>query len=252
LKLRQPSSNTTNTTNTTIITTVVSALPNVTTLNTTIVNNSGIFNNVQISNGTVALIPFPSVFGKIIADQNSLPLYMYDADSDNGKSVCYGDCAALWPPLLANGNPISVAGELDTSHVHTIQRTDGTNQIIYNGRPLYYYSKDNGTYPNGQGIKDNNGTWWLLKEDGTSDETTSPNSASTVRSDAEDVRDAEQKDVDDNRNNLSSNPTNSNAALTQIADTLAVAAADSVLNASAPVNTPIIITPNVTTTTTTS
>jgi len=167
-----------------------------------------------------------------------MALYMYDADSDNGKSVCYGSCATLWPPLSAGSNPISVAGRL--SHdPKTIQRTDGILQVVYNGRPLYYYSGDNSTYPTGQAIKDTQGQWWLLKLDGTSDETTSAESASDVRSDASSLLSDAQSDLDDDRNNLNKNPTDGDAALRSIADSQAVALANAVLDAATNVNIPV-------------
>ena len=40
--------------------------------------------------------------GGVLVGPNGMALYTFDKDmAGNGKSVCNGPCAALWPPLMA-------------------------------------------------------------------------------------------------------------------------------------------------------
>jgi len=79
-------------------------------------------------------------FGSFLVDAKGMTLYLFTNDTPN-TTVCYGKCAVAWPPLLTSGAPVAGAG-LDASKLGTIQRTDGTTQVTYNGWPLYYYFKD--------------------------------------------------------------------------------------------------------------
>lgn len=71
--------------------------------------------------------------GDVLAGANGMTLYTFDKDAD-GKSVCNGACATLWPALMAEG---TLAGDYST-----VTRDDGKAQVAYKGKPLYTYSKD--------------------------------------------------------------------------------------------------------------
>jgi predicted lipoprotein with Yx(FWY)xxD motif len=59
----------------------------------------------------------------MLVGANGMTLYTFDKDTaGSGKSVCNGPCATNWPPV--------------------IQRDDGSSQIAYKGKPLYYWVKD--------------------------------------------------------------------------------------------------------------
>ncbi|MGD0877685.1 MAG: hypothetical protein ABSA01_06005 [Anaerolineales bacterium] len=81
-----------------------------------------------------------ATLGSILVDSNGMTLYLYTKDTPN-TSVCYGNCATLWPPLLTNGAPVAGTG-VTASMLGTTTRTDGTVQVTYNGWPLYYFAKD--------------------------------------------------------------------------------------------------------------
>jgi predicted lipoprotein with Yx(FWY)xxD motif len=76
------------------------------------------------------------------------PVYSYSSDTSS-TSKCTGSCAAAWPPLLDQGTP-SVLSSLSASSVSTIDRSDGTGQLSYHGKPLYLYSLEN-IVPEGMG-----------------------------------------------------------------------------------------------------
>jgi predicted lipoprotein with Yx(FWY)xxD motif len=67
-------------------------------------------------------------------------LYTFDKDITPGASVCSGGCAATWPVLAVTGTPTAGAGVSGT--LATFARADGTTQVSYNGKPLYYFAAD--------------------------------------------------------------------------------------------------------------
>ncbi len=94
-----------------------------------------------------------------LTDQAGKTLYIYTKDTGT-TSVCYGQCATAWPPFVATGS-VTVNGQfLDASLVGSTKRTDGTTQVTYGGKPLYYYVKDTAAGQiTGQGV---GGVWYLL------------------------------------------------------------------------------------------
>ena len=80
-----------------------------------------------------------SAYGQVLFDGRGYALYAFTRDP-KGKSVCTGACAAAWPPLLAK-SPRAATGAR-ASLVGTTRRADGSVQVTYAGRPLYYYVGD--------------------------------------------------------------------------------------------------------------
>lgn len=73
----------------------------------------------------------------VLVGANGMTLYTFDKDAaGSGKSVCNGQCAQNWPPLMAAGN---AAASGDWS---VVTRDDGGRQWAYKGKPLYYWVKD--------------------------------------------------------------------------------------------------------------
>lgn len=73
----------------------------------------------------------------VLTGPNGMTLYTFDKDvADAGKSVCNGPCAANWPPLAV------MDGERASGAYSVITRDDGTRQWAFQGKPLYYWTKD--------------------------------------------------------------------------------------------------------------
>lgn len=73
----------------------------------------------------------------VLVGGSGMALYTFDRDATgSGKSVCNGQCATNWPPLMATG---SDAASGDWS---VVTRDDGTKQWAYKGKPLYFWVKD--------------------------------------------------------------------------------------------------------------
>jgi predicted lipoprotein with Yx(FWY)xxD motif len=89
--------------------------------------------------GGLAVAEDPDL-GQFLTDSEGMTLYIFSNDEmGSGVSVCNDDCAVNWPPFYVEDAalPEGVPGELTV-----ITRDDGTEQLAYNGMPLYYWVKD--------------------------------------------------------------------------------------------------------------
>ena len=78
--------------------------------------------------------------GTILVEAGGRTLYLRTSDEPS-VSTCSAGCARAWPPLVTRGD--AVAGEgVDGDLLGTITREDGSVQVTYNGRPVYYYARD--------------------------------------------------------------------------------------------------------------
>jgi predicted lipoprotein with Yx(FWY)xxD motif len=103
-----------------------------------------------------------SGFGDILVDGDGMTLYLFTNDRD-GQSVCEDDCAAAWPPLVVDGEPVAGEG-VDASLLGTTERDDGDTQVTYAGWPLYTWAQDQEPGDvTGQGVND---VWFVVAPDG--------------------------------------------------------------------------------------
>jgi predicted lipoprotein with Yx(FWY)xxD motif len=115
---------------------------------------------------TVDLKSISGIPGMALVDEEGKALYLWEADK-NGTSTCTGACAAAWPPVTTSGPPQAGSG-VDKSLLSTVKRSDGTEQVTYNGHPLYYFVGDTaaGT-AKGQGSKAFGASWYVLNAKGS-------------------------------------------------------------------------------------
>jgi predicted lipoprotein with Yx(FWY)xxD motif len=81
-----------------------------------------------------------SQYGQVLFDGADQAIYFFDKEQGS-KSECYGACAEAWPPVTTEGTPQAGAGA-KAGLLGTTTRDDGTTQVTYAGRPLYYYVDD--------------------------------------------------------------------------------------------------------------
>src|SRR6266576_1315909 len=106
-----------------------------------------------------------SALGRILVDSKGITLYDFPPDKGT-TSVCYGACAALWPPLITKGKPVAGPG-VRASLLGTTKRKDGKLEVTYNGHPLYYFVTDRKPGDTtGQGVNQFGGPWWVLSPTG--------------------------------------------------------------------------------------
>jgi predicted lipoprotein with Yx(FWY)xxD motif len=102
-----------------------------------------------------------------LTGQNGMTLYYFGKDTVPNQTACTSDgCKAAWPAATVADPaqlPAAPAGATGT-FTSFVRSDDGTNQLAYNGHPLYYFSGD--TAPgdtNGEGLFNK---WYLLGADG--------------------------------------------------------------------------------------
>jgi predicted lipoprotein with Yx(FWY)xxD motif len=102
-----------------------------------------------------------SELGTILVDGAGHTLYMFMPDAQ-GPSTCTGDCLGAWPALLG---PATAGDGADESLIGTAARPDdGTEQVTYDGWPLYYFAQDAAAGDvNGQGLND---VWYVVDPGG--------------------------------------------------------------------------------------
>jgi predicted lipoprotein with Yx(FWY)xxD motif len=107
--------------------------------------------------GSAALAP-----GTALVDGAGPTLYLFEADSPT-SSACTGSCAQVWPPLLTHGGAPAVSGPAQSALLGAVQRADGTQQVTYNGHPLYFYVGDrNPGDAHGQGLDQFGAGWYVV------------------------------------------------------------------------------------------
>ena len=78
----------------------------------------------------------------IFTDLKGNTLY-YETTDAGGKVNCTGQCAALWPPLLAPAGLTTIPPVFSVpGKFATVADPDGKLQVTYNGWPLYAWTKD--------------------------------------------------------------------------------------------------------------
>lgn len=77
--------------------------------------------------------------GNYLTASNGMTLYVFSND-EAGVSNCNGTCAVNWPPYLVSASNTAAAGVTGT--ISTVFRADGSQQIAYNGLPLYFWKGD--------------------------------------------------------------------------------------------------------------
>ena len=103
-------------------------------------------------------------YGKALFGPSGKVVYVFGADRGS-TSRCYGVCATAWPPLLTTAAPLAGSG-VEAKLLGTTKRKNGTLQVTYNGRPLYYYKADKVGKIMCQHANMHGGLWLIIKPNG--------------------------------------------------------------------------------------
>jgi predicted lipoprotein with Yx(FWY)xxD motif len=120
---------------------------------------NGVWFTVESSVEPTVQIHRDASLGPLLTDAQGKTLYLYTNDKP-GVSNCSGDCASFWPPLVVDASTLPTGPDTIAAGLGTTTRDDGSQQVTYNGMPLYYWAKD--TKPGdtlGQGV---NGVWFVV------------------------------------------------------------------------------------------
>ncbi len=94
----------------------------------------------------------------VLTNAKGFTVYSFAPDTPT-SSKCYGSCASLWPPVIGT----AAAGSGLPGTVGTIKRTDGSEQLTYNGHPLYTYVADSAPgQAAGNNVNLNGGLWFVV------------------------------------------------------------------------------------------
>jgi predicted lipoprotein with Yx(FWY)xxD motif len=105
-------------------------------------------------------------FGPYVVDGSGRSVYVLEGSRGmSGINRCSGQCLGVWPPLAASGSPVTASG-LDPAQVRLVSGYTG-GQVSYAGWPLYRYHHDMAPgQTTGQGVRDQWGTWYLMRPSG--------------------------------------------------------------------------------------
>lgn len=105
-----------------------------------------------------------SQLGEALFDSDDQAIYYFDEEKTS-EPECYGDCAAAWPPVLTNGKPQASGGARE-GLLGTTERDDGSTQVTYDGRPLYYYRDEGPGELRCHNVDHAGGLWFAVQPNG--------------------------------------------------------------------------------------
>ncbi len=112
----------------------------------------------QAAAGPVVSLAQVGDLGEVMVGADGRTLYAFTDDPEK-QSTCFDACAKAWPPLTVPDD-FTISPELQASGASTIDRPDGTKQLVMGKWALYYYAGDGAPgEANGQGV---GGKWFVI------------------------------------------------------------------------------------------
>lgn len=101
-----------------------------------------IVNFAQMDDSSTSEVTYDTENGRLVGGMASskpgFTLYTFDNDLGTSGSACNGGCTDTWMPLTVSDDEASglAAG------LGSIERSDGSMQVTFQGRPLYFFAND--------------------------------------------------------------------------------------------------------------
>ena len=112
---------------------------------------------------TVASKPGVGVY---LTDASGRAVYVLD-DGTGATVACTGTCSTAFTPVAGSASKAAGDTALNADLIGVTTLPDGTVQVTYAGKPLYYSNQDQGTSStNAQGMKQGNRTSYLVSPKG--------------------------------------------------------------------------------------
>jgi predicted lipoprotein with Yx(FWY)xxD motif len=112
--------------------------------------------------------------GDVLVDSGGAALYSPEQES-SGKIVCTGECESIWMPLTSSGKP-TASSDLE-GDLGTVERPDGSEQVTFDGAPLYTFTEESAGQVTGDGLADSFSgdkfTWHVMTPSGAASGSTS-------------------------------------------------------------------------------
>jgi predicted lipoprotein with Yx(FWY)xxD motif len=106
-----------------------------------------------------------SEFGRVLFDGNGQVVYVFEIDRANRSNCTSADCVEAWPPVLTREPPSAGEG-IDARLLGTIRRSDGSLQVTYDDRPLYFYEHEAPGEIKCHDVDLHGGLWWVVTPGG--------------------------------------------------------------------------------------
>jgi predicted lipoprotein with Yx(FWY)xxD motif len=135
-----------------------------------------------VSGNLVAVQSIDGV-GDVLVNEDGAALYTNDQDKGE-RIACGGECASIWIPLTVDTGTQPGSDDPDVeSKLAVVTRPDGTEQVTFDGKPLYTFTEDSPGQVTGDGFTDSFGgttfTWTAATVAGSSVGTTGAGEATT-------------------------------------------------------------------------
>jgi predicted lipoprotein with Yx(FWY)xxD motif len=102
-----------------------------------------------------------ALLARVLVDSSGPTLYLFEADSATMSA-----CAIAWSPLAAHGKP-TISDGANASLVGISRRSDGTQQLTYDGHAHYVFVKHHKPGDlTGQGVTAFGAPWYVLSAAG--------------------------------------------------------------------------------------
>lgn len=102
-----------------------------------------------------------SDFGRVLFDANGQVVYVFEIDRRNRSNCVSAECVEAWPPVLTKQAPSAGTG-VRAGLLGTIRRGDGSVQVTYAGRPLYFYEHEGPREIRCHNVDLHGGLWWVV------------------------------------------------------------------------------------------
>jgi predicted lipoprotein with Yx(FWY)xxD motif len=114
-----------------------------------------------------------SKYGVVLPNAHRDSLYILSTEHGT-KEVCNAACQQIWVPLMVSPKLKSITiGPGVRGNVGFINRSKTSDQVTYNGYPLFTYVSDTGPrQTHGEGIVSFGGTWGLVRASAKTSSTT--------------------------------------------------------------------------------
>lgn len=106
-----------------------------------------------------------SGFGRVLFDANGQVIYVFEIDGPDQSNCTSEECVEAWPPVLTEEEPTAGAG-VDAGLLGTIRRDDGTLQVTFDERPLYFYEHEGPGEIKCHNVDLHGGLWWVVTPSG--------------------------------------------------------------------------------------
>jgi predicted lipoprotein with Yx(FWY)xxD motif len=120
---------------------------------------------LRVAASRAEIVVQESDFGRILFDANGQVVYAFELDRKDESNCTSADCVRAWPPVLTEQAPSAGAG-VDAELLGTIERDDGSLQVTYAGRPLYFYEHEAPGEIKCHNVNLHGGLWWVVAPSG--------------------------------------------------------------------------------------